>query len=129
MVDGEVRKVDKEAGKLTLRHGPIAHLDMGAMSMVFRVTDPKMLDQFKEGDKVRFMADKVNGLYNGDADGSWQVVDHQRVAPLFVALRLKSLTAFGRHDSFQALTAMGRGRVQTPRTLGNDGGPSGREAW
>jgi Cu(I)/Ag(I) efflux system periplasmic protein CusF len=63
MVDGEVRKVDKEAGKITLRHGPIAHLDMRAMSMVFRVTDPKMLDQVKEGDKVRFTAEKINGLY------------------------------------------------------------------
>ncbi len=63
MVNGEVRKIDKEAGKITLRHGPIAHLDMSGMSMVFRVTDPKMLDQVKEGDKVRFMADKVNGLY------------------------------------------------------------------
>jgi Cu(I)/Ag(I) efflux system periplasmic protein CusF len=63
MIDGEVRKVDKEAGKITLRHGPIAHLDMRAMNMVFRVTDPKMLDQVKEGDKVRFMADRVNGLF------------------------------------------------------------------
>ena len=63
MIDGEVRKVDKEAGKVTLRHGPIAHLDMRAMSMVFRVADPKMLDQVKEGDKVRFIAEKVNGLY------------------------------------------------------------------
>jgi Cu/Ag efflux protein CusF len=63
MTDGEVRKVDKEAGKITLRHGPIAHLDMRAMSMVFRVADPKMLDLVKEGDKVRFAADKVNGLF------------------------------------------------------------------
>jgi Cu(I)/Ag(I) efflux system protein CusF len=63
MIDGEVRKVDKEAGKITLRHGPIAHLDMRTMSMVFRVRDPKMLDQVKEGDKVRFAADKVNGLF------------------------------------------------------------------
>ena len=63
MIDGEVRKVDKEAGKITLRHGPIANLDMRAMTMVFRVADPKMLDQVKEGDKVRFTADKVNGLF------------------------------------------------------------------
>lgn len=63
MVDGEVRKVDKEAGKLTLRHGPLVNLDMRAMTMVFRVADPKMLDQLKEGDKVRFTADKVNGQF------------------------------------------------------------------
>ena len=63
MVDGEVRKIDKEAGKITLRHGPLVHLDMRAMSMVFRVADPKMLDLVKEGDKVRFVADRVNGQF------------------------------------------------------------------
>ena len=63
ITDGEVRKVDKEAGKLTLRHGPLPHLDMGAMTMVFRVSDPAMLDQVKTGDKVRFTADKVNGQF------------------------------------------------------------------
>jgi Cu(I)/Ag(I) efflux system protein CusF len=59
--DGEVRKVDKEAGKVTLRHGPIESLGMPAMTMVFRVADPKMLDQVKEGEKVRFTADRLNG--------------------------------------------------------------------
>lgn len=59
--DGEVRKVDKEAGKITLKHGPIANLDMPAMSMVFRAKDPAMLDQLKEGDKIRFKAEKVQG--------------------------------------------------------------------
>jgi len=61
MADGEVRKVDKEQGKVTLRHGPIANLDMPAMTMVFKVADASMLDTVKEGDKVRFAADKVNG--------------------------------------------------------------------
>ena len=61
--EGEVRKVDKEAGKITLRHGPIASLDMPAMSMVFRAKDPAMLDRVKEGDKVRFKAEKVQGAY------------------------------------------------------------------
>src|SRR5688500_15150471 len=59
--DGEVRKVDREQGKLTLRHGPLQNLDMPAMTMVFRVADPKMLDTLKEGDKVRFAAQAVNG--------------------------------------------------------------------
>ena len=63
MAEAEVRKVDKEAGKLTLRHGPLPNLDMGPMTMIFRVSDPKMLDQVKAGDKVRFMADKVNGQF------------------------------------------------------------------
>ena len=59
--DGEVRKIDKEQGKVTLRHGPIANLDMPGMTMVFKVADPRMLDSIKDGDKVRFSADKVNG--------------------------------------------------------------------
>jgi len=61
LADGEVRKVDKDAGKLTLRHGPIAKLDMPGMTMVFKVADPKMLEALKEGDKVRFAADRING--------------------------------------------------------------------
>lgn len=61
MSDGEVRKVDKEQGKVTLRHGPIQSLEMPGMTMVFKVADPKMLDKVKEGDKVRFTADRVGG--------------------------------------------------------------------
>ena len=59
--DGEVRKVDKAQGKITLRHGPIANLDMPGMTMVFRVSDAKMLDAVQPGDKVRFAADNLNG--------------------------------------------------------------------
>ena len=61
MTEGEVRKVDKPAEKVTLRHGPIANLGMPAMTMVFKVADPKMLDALKEGDKIRFSADRLNG--------------------------------------------------------------------
>lgn len=60
-VEGEVRRIDKAQAKLTLKHGPIENLDMPAMTMVFKVADPKMLEGLKEGDKVRFAADKVNG--------------------------------------------------------------------
>ena len=61
MADGEVRKVDKEAGKLTLRHGRIESLDMPGMTMVFRVADPKLLDGLKVGDKLRFSAERLQG--------------------------------------------------------------------
>lgn len=61
MVDGEVRKIDKDQGKITLKHAPITNLEMPGMTMVFRVKDPVMLDKVKEGDKVRFTADKVGG--------------------------------------------------------------------
>jgi Cu/Ag efflux protein CusF len=61
MVKGEVVKVDKAAGKVTLKHGPIKKLDMDSMTMVFRVADPAMLDKMKAGDKIEFEADRVNG--------------------------------------------------------------------
>ena len=63
MEDGEVRKVDREQGKVTLKHGPIPNLDMPDMTMVFRVQEPAMLDRVKAGDKVRFSAQKVGGQY------------------------------------------------------------------
>jgi Cu(I)/Ag(I) efflux system periplasmic protein CusF len=61
MVNGEVRKVDKDAGKITLKHDAIPNLEMPRMTMVFRVKDPSMLDQLKEGDKIKFAADNING--------------------------------------------------------------------
>lgn len=62
-VDGEVKKIDPEAGKITLKHGGIKSLDMPAIQMAFRVTDPKWLTTLQVGDKVRFSADKVNGQF------------------------------------------------------------------
>ena len=59
--EGLVRKVDLEARKLTLRHGPIRNLDMPEMSMVFRVSDPKMLEGLKPDAKVRFKAERLEG--------------------------------------------------------------------
>ena len=61
--EAEVRKVDRAAGKVTLRHGPIANLQMAPMTMVFHVEDRTMLDKVKSGDKVRFKAEKVRGSY------------------------------------------------------------------
>lgn len=61
MTEGEVKKVDKDAGKITLKHGPLLNLDMPAMTMVFRVKDAAMLDQVKPGDRVKFIAEKSNG--------------------------------------------------------------------
>ncbi|OOG46391.1 copper-binding protein [Polaromonas sp. A23] len=61
--EAEVRKVDKDAGKITLKHGEIKNLDMPAMSMVFQVKDKTLLDKVKPGDKVSFTADKIDGAY------------------------------------------------------------------
>jgi len=63
MTDGEVRKVDKEGGKLTLKHADIKSLDMPAMTMVFQVKEPALLDKVKVGDKVRFRAEKAGGAF------------------------------------------------------------------
>ncbi|MDU6731004.1 MAG: copper-binding protein, partial [Bradyrhizobium sp.] len=51
MANGEVKKIDEAAGKITLKHGPIKNLDMNedGMTMVFRVQDPSMLKQVKVG--------------------------------------------------------------------------------
>ncbi len=61
MSSGEVKKIDKEAGKITLKHGPLVNLDMAPMTMVFRVKEASMLDKVKVGDKINFAAEKING--------------------------------------------------------------------
>lgn len=63
MAQGEVRKIDKDAGKLTIRHGELKNLDMPPMTMVFRVKDPAMLEQLQVGDKISFSADKIGGQF------------------------------------------------------------------
>jgi Cu/Ag efflux protein CusF len=63
LADGEIRRIDKEAKKITIKHGPIPNLDMPPMTMVFQVKDPAMLDQVKAGDKVKFQAEKAGGQY------------------------------------------------------------------
>jgi len=63
MADGEVRKVDKSAGKITIKHGAIPSMDMPPMTMVYRVKDPAMLDALKQGDKVTFAAENVGGQF------------------------------------------------------------------
>lgn len=61
LTEGEVRKVDKDAKKITIKHGPLQNLDMPAMTMVFRVKEAAMLEQLKPGDKVQFMAEQQDG--------------------------------------------------------------------
>lgn len=58
---GEVKKVDKDTGTLTIEHGPLVNLKMPGMTMVFDVADPSMLRQVKVGDQIRFRAEDVNG--------------------------------------------------------------------
>lgn len=62
-VDAEVRKVDKEAGRLTLKHAEIKSLDMPPMTMVFRVRTPAILDGLAVGDRVRFQLVREAGQF------------------------------------------------------------------
>ncbi|HET7527744.1 MAG TPA: copper-binding protein [Burkholderiaceae bacterium] len=59
LTEGEIRKIDKDAKKLTIKHGEIKSLDMPPMTMVFQVRDGAMLDKLKVGDKIRFAAENA----------------------------------------------------------------------
>lgn len=61
MSDGEVRKIDKDNKKVTLKHGTIKSLDMPGMTMVFQVKDASLLDELEVGNKVKFNAENLNG--------------------------------------------------------------------
>ncbi len=63
LTDGEVRKIDLEASKVTLKHAEIKSLDMPAMTMVFVVKDKAMLDKLKTGDKVKFKVVNDGGKF------------------------------------------------------------------
>lgn len=62
--EGEIRKIDKDTGKITLRHGPIAgDLEMPAMSMVLQVKDATLLERLQVGDRVAAIILKENGVF------------------------------------------------------------------
>jgi len=61
MTDGEVKKVDLETGKVTIKHGEIKHLDMPSMTMVFTAKDKTLLTNVKPGEKIKFMVSNEGG--------------------------------------------------------------------
>jgi Cu(I)/Ag(I) efflux system periplasmic protein CusF len=63
MTEGEVRKVDKETKKITLKHGLIKNLDMPGMTMVFQVKDSALLEKLAVGDKIMFTAERQQGAF------------------------------------------------------------------
>ena len=63
MAEAEVRKVDKDAKKVTLKHGPIKNLDMPGMTMVFQVKDAALLEKLSVGDKIMFTAEQQQGAF------------------------------------------------------------------
>mgnify|MGYP000087686735 CR=1 FL=1 len=63
MAEAEVRKVDKDAKKVTLKHGAIKNLDMPPMTMVFQVKDAALLDKLVAGEKIMFSAEQQQGAF------------------------------------------------------------------
>ena len=61
LTDGEIRKIDMDTKKITIKHGEIKSLDMPPMTMVFQVKDPAMLDKVKTGDKIKFRVVREDG--------------------------------------------------------------------
>lgn len=72
LAEGEIRRIDRDAQKITIRHGPIANLNMPPMTMVFQAGNPALLGQIKPGDKVKFSATQERGAY---------VVTHIEIQP------------------------------------------------
>lgn len=61
--EGTVKKIDLPTQRVMLKHGPIANIGMGPMTMMFKVKDPAQLRKLKDGDRVRFRAEEVGGDY------------------------------------------------------------------
>lgn len=61
LTEGEVKKVDLDNGKVTIKHGDIKHLDMPGMTMVFTAKDKNLLSNVKPGDNVKFMVANESG--------------------------------------------------------------------
>ena len=61
LTEGVIRKLDPASGTITIKHGEIANLSMGAMTMSFKAKNPALLKKWKEGDKIRFRAEEAKG--------------------------------------------------------------------
>lgn len=60
LIDGIVKKVDKAGGKLTVSHGALPN-GMPPMTMAFLVKDASWLGKVKEGQKIRFASENIDG--------------------------------------------------------------------
>ena len=58
---GEVTKIDAAQKKLTINHEELVNLDMPAMTMVFVVAEDSMIEEVEVGQKIEFVAERVNG--------------------------------------------------------------------
>jgi Cu/Ag efflux protein CusF len=51
---GEIRRLDPENKRLTIKHGDIKSIDMPPMTMVFYVKESSLLEGFQVQDTVEF---------------------------------------------------------------------------
>ncbi|MBC7709442.1 MAG: copper-binding protein [Rhizobacter sp.] len=63
LTHAEIRKIDKDSKKITLKHEAIKSLDMPGMTMVFKVKDGTLLDNAQVGDKVKVKIIQEGGSY------------------------------------------------------------------
>ena len=63
MAEGEIKKINRDNKKMTIKHGDIKSLDMPGMTMVFQIRDTALLETFKAGDKVKFVIEKLDGAF------------------------------------------------------------------
>ncbi len=63
LADGEIKKINRDSKKMTIKHGDIKSLDMPGMTMVFQIRDTSLLETFKAGDKVKFVIEKLDGAF------------------------------------------------------------------
>ena len=63
MAEGEIKKINRDNKKMTIKHGDIKSLDMPGMTMVFQIRDNSILQTFKAGDKVKFVIEKLDGAF------------------------------------------------------------------
>ena len=103
---GVVKKIDKDAGKITIAHEANESLGMPKMTMVFRAKEPGMLDAVKEGDKVNFAARQGSGSVHGDENRNGEMknlvhVQSSRIGQVAIRLLVASAAAV----AFSALAA------------------------
>ena len=60
-VRGMVKAVRESQGKVKIKHGPIEKYGMPAMTMMFKVADPAMLEGLKKNQQIDFNIDNASG--------------------------------------------------------------------
>lgn len=63
LAEGVVVGIDRAAGMLTISHGALPNLGMPPMTMGFRVDDAALLATLSIGDRIRFHAGALDGVF------------------------------------------------------------------